>query len=233
MLACVYAQAGTRKQVEVDVMDDLTKLSLDSFLDHVADRTPTPGGGSVTGMAGALACALARMVGVYSTGKKTAPALRTRVEATAVQLHRADQLLRALITQDAIAYMNMTAAAGRSSASGKAGDASSAQTTYNDAVLAAVAVPMEIAAIASNALATMDEFKDAASRYLLSDLAVSAILADAAARAARYTVHVNARELRDATMRERLHSDIDDILKHCARFRESIEAYVYEHLEKE
>ncbi len=211
-------------------MDDLTKLSLDSFLDKVGERTPAPGGGSVTGMAGALACALARMVGAYSTGKKTEPALRTRVEATAVQLHRADQLLRALITQDAIAYLNMTAAS-RSSASGKSGDASSAQTTYNDAVLAAAAVPMEIAAIASNVLATLDEFKDAASRYLLSDLAVSAILADAAARAARYTVHVNARELRDAAMRERLYSEIDDILKHCARFRESIEAYACEHLE--
>ena len=65
------------------------------------------------------------------------------------------------------------------------------------------------------------------------NLAVSAILADAAARAARYTVHVNARELRDAAMRERLYTDIDDILKHCARLRESIEAYVYEHLEKD
>ncbi len=80
-------------------MDDLTKLGIDEFLDRTADRTPTPGGGSVTAAAGAHACALARMVAAFSTGKKTAPPVRTQVEETARRLHRADQLLRALITR--------------------------------------------------------------------------------------------------------------------------------------
>ncbi len=213
-------------------MDDYTRLSIDSFLDQVADRSPTPGGGSVTALAGALACALARMVSAYSAGKNTEPDPRRRIEATAARLHRADQLLRALITQDAVAYTNMTtAAASRSGRSGQASDASSAQTSYSDAVLAAACVPMEMAAIASNALSTMDEFKDVAGRYLLSDLAVAAILADATARAAGYTVRINARELHDGANRTRLPSDIDDILKHCARRRESIETYVRQHLE--
>ncbi len=47
-------------------MDDLTKLTVESFLDEVADRTPTPGGGAVSALAGALACAMARMVAAYS-----------------------------------------------------------------------------------------------------------------------------------------------------------------------
>ncbi len=210
---------------KVTPMDDLTKLSLESFLDRTADRTPTPGGGGVTGAGGALACALARMVIAYSTGKKTEPDARARLEATAGVLHRADQLLRALITRDAAAYTNMTEAAK------VAKDNPASRTAYDDAVLAAVAVPMEMAAIASNVLSTMDGCKNVISRYLLSDLAIAAVLAGATARAAWYTVQVNARELRDSAERAKFLSDSDDILEHCARHRDSIETYVRGHLE--
>jgi len=90
---------------------------------------------------------------------------------------------------------------------------------------------MEMAAVVSNALTTMDELKPVASRYLLSDLAVAAVLADATARACFYTVRVNAREVSDTATRAKLLSDIDEITEHCARRRESVETFVREHLE--
>lgn len=210
-------------------MDDLTKLRLDDFLDQVADRTPTPGGGGVTGLAGALACALAHMVAAYSVNKKTDSAVRTQVETMAARLRRAGQLLRALITQDAEAYARMTEAA--ASRRHEPARTDGGQAAYADAVLAAAAVPMEMAAVASNALATMDEFKSIASRYILSDLAIAAVLADATARACSYTVRVNAREVSETEANARLLSNVDDILTHCVRRRESIEAFVSEHLE--
>ena len=210
-------------------MDDFAELSIDGYLDQVGDRTPTPGGGGVTGLAGALACALARMVVAFSVRKKTEPPARDQMEATARRFHRMDQLLRALITQDATAYAAMTEAAAsrRLQPSGT----SPAHAAYNDAVLAAATVPMEMAAIASNALSTMDEFKAVASRYMLSDLAIAAVLADATARAARYTVRINARELGDVTKRAELMEKIDEIAEHCEHHRQSVEAFVHNHLE--
>ena len=209
-------------------MEELTSLSVESLLDRTAQRTPTPGGGSVTGVAGALACSLARMVAAYSLRKDTDATARSRIEETAAQLHRADELLRALITQDATAYADMTEAAKRVK-----DDPSdpAARTAHNEAVLAAVAVPMEMAAIASNALSAMDEFKTIASRYLLSDLAIAGVLAEATARSARYTVGINAPELDDAQQRAKVLSDTNDVLEHCARRRESIETYVRGRLE--
>ncbi len=212
-------------------MDDFAKLSIDSYLDQVGDRTPTPGGGGVTGMAGALACALARMVVAFSVRKKTEPAVRDQMETTARRFHRMDQLLRALITQDATAYADMTEAA--ASRRLQPARTSPAHAAYNGAVLAAATVPMEMAAIASNALSTMDDFKTAASHYMLSDLAIAAVLADATARAARYTVGINARELSDAAKRAELLVNIDDVVEHCKRHRESIEAFVHNHLESD
>lgn len=206
-------------------MDDLTERAVESLLNEVADRTPTPGGGSVTAVAGALSCALARMVAAYSVGKKTEPNVRARVETVAGRLHRTDQLLRALVTQDAAAYRNMTTAAKA------AKENPSAQTAYSQAVLAALAVPMEIAAVSSNALYAMDEFKTIASTYLLSDLGVAAVLAEATVRAAKYTVHVNLRELDDAETRTRIATEIEDIVKNSRRRLESVEGFVHRHLE--
>lgn len=209
-------------------MDEFTKISVDDFLDRVAERSPTPGGGSVTGVAGALACTLARMVAAYSVRKDTEPSAREAIDRAASRLRRADQIIRALISRDAAAYTKMTAAAKAWRASDRKDP--EAEAAYRDAVMEATAVPMEMAAVASNALADMDEFKSFASLYLLSDLAIAAVLADATARSARCTMWVNTREISDAETRLRLSANIDRVMLHCASHLASIEAFVHRHL---
>jgi formiminotetrahydrofolate cyclodeaminase len=90
---------------------------------------------------------------------------------------------------------------------------------------------MEMAAVASNALAAMDGCKHLANQFLLSDLAIAASLAHVTARAARSTLQANAREITHESQRESLLADIDRILLHCAARQASIEAYVERHLE--
>jgi glutamate formiminotransferase/formiminotetrahydrofolate cyclodeaminase len=206
-------------------MDDLTRQSVDDFLDAVAQRTATPGGGSVAAAAGALACALACMVTDYSIVKNMEPGIRDQMETLLNRLRSADEILRGLVTQDAVAYAAMSAA-------GKAArDNPAAKATYQEAVLNAVAVPLETAAAASHALATMDELKDSANSHLLSDLGVASVLAEAAARAAWYMVAVNLPELTDVAMRTKLRGNIDETVRHCEGYRRSIEAFVRRNLE--
>ena len=207
-------------------MEDFTRLPLNDFLDQVSDRTPTPGGGGVAAAAGALACAMAKMVAGYSMGKKTEDSVRRQVEELASRLHRADELLRASITQDAEAYAHMTEAAKA------AKDDPSKRPAYQDAILSAIAVPMEMGATLSAALSAMDELKDPASRYLLSDLGVAAVIAAGAAQAAGYSVRVNLREIADPEVKAKIAGDMDAVIAHCVERRASIEAYVGEHLER-
>jgi len=206
-------------------VDDFLEYSVRGFLDAVAERKPTPGGGSVAGLAGASACAMARMVAAYSASGKTQTALQEHVTSAELQLQRADQLMRALTTQDAIAYRGMTAAAKRAKEDPSASDA------CQEAILAAIAVPMEMGAVASTALSTMDGFKEVASRYLLSDLGVAAVLADGAAQAAAYSVRVNLSGLSNGDVRSRIRDEIGQTLDHCTKRRASIEAFVRAHLE--
>lgn len=206
-------------------METLNRLSVESFLNQLSDRTPTPGGGSVAALAGALSCAMGRMVAAYSVTKKTGDDKRSDIEAVASKLRRADELLRALMDKDVAAYQAMV----KSAKTKDKGGADSSE--HQAAVLNAIAVPMQMTAIASNALEILDDFATSASRYLISDLGVSAVLAEAAARAARYSVVVNLGELSDDGARGRILQEIDSIVEHCTRRLRSIEEFVSSQLE--
>jgi formiminotetrahydrofolate cyclodeaminase len=204
-------------------MEDMAGLTLDGFLERVADRAPTPGGGSVAALAGALATALARMVTAY-TGPKNPDNAPQSVKTVAARLRRADELLRALITRDAAAYAAMSAC------KPKRGQATP-NPDYREAVLVALAVPMETAAALAEVLTTLDAFKAEANKHLLSDLGAAAVLADATARAARFMVQVNSPELDDPSLAKRLLADIDAIVGRCKAAGASIEAFVNTGLE--
>jgi len=201
-------------------LHDLTKLPLDDFLDRLADRTPAPGGGAAAAAAGALAAALARMAIAFSVNKKTDGAARNRIEHAASRLRTADEVLRALITGDADAYAKLSHAAKQDRSS------TPEQARYKRVVLDALAVPLEIVAFCHDALSVLDDLKSDTSRYMHSDLAASAILAEAAARAAALMVRVNLAELSDAAARTKIESDLEATLTKCRLRRESIEAFV-------
>ncbi len=151
------------------------------FLDAVAARTATPGGGAVAAGAGAMACAMARMVAIYSVGDSD----DAETAALPEQLERADHLLRRLADEDATAYLALTEAMKKLKADPSAKDA------YDLAVGVAAAVPMEIAAAAGQSLDLMRRLVPVASKYMVSDLGVAAVLAEAAVRAAGYMVRAN------------------------------------------
>lgn len=206
-------------------MEDLTKRSVEQFLDDLAARTPTPGGGSVAALAGSLACAMARMVAAYTTNKNSEAAALEKNDEVLQRLHRADHLLRALITQDAASYAAMTAS--RKAAK----EDPNRQAEYDDAVLCAIGTPLEMAAALAETLATLDDFKTGANRYLLGDLGVAAILADAAAQAASFSVKINLPAVADQQMRDKIWKDTTACLERCAKHRASIDEYICSQIE--
>ena len=205
-------------------MEDFTRLRVERFLNQLADRVPTPGGGSVAALTGSLACAMARMVAGYSVKKKTEESVRNRIEEVSDKLRRADELLRALVTQDAEVYETMTAAARA------ARDDPSRESGHQQAILRAIAVPMEMAALASNTLDILDEFLPLANPYLISDVGVAAVLAEAAVRASAFSIRVNTSALVDEPTRSRIEAEIGEIIKRAARTSSSIEATVTDRL---
>lgn len=197
-------------------MNDLTAMTVEEFLDALALRSPSPGGGAVAAAAGALAAAMGRMVLAYSIREPVPLAL----VAAAERLRHADELLRALVSQDAAAYDQMV-----TSTKAAKKDAS-LQTVAQQAVLAAMAVPLQMAALAADVLTTLDAVKADTNKYLVSDLGVAAVVGVAAAEAAGYNVKVNAPQLIDAATRERALRDVEQACRHAREAGDRIRNYV-------
>ena len=89
-------------------MDELTGLRFDDLLQRIAEKTPSPGGGSVAAATGALASALGQMVSSYSVGSKTDAPTSERLATALSNLRKIEQIARTLVTQDAVAYEDPT-----------------------------------------------------------------------------------------------------------------------------
>jgi len=216
---------------------DHANLSLHEFLHRLGERTPTPGGGAVAALVGALSAALSRMVAEYAIARasnpsapknaSSSPASIAALKDLSARLHRADQLFRALLSQDIEAYGRLSAA-GKAvkSANASAPAGSEASREYQQVVLSATAIPMEMAAVAANVLSALDELKETAARSLLSDVGAAAVTAEAAARAARYIVLINVDSISNEAARSKIRDEIQRIVSHGGELLGRIEHYV-------
>lgn len=199
---------------------EFTALTVDEFLDALAGRTPTPGGGSVIALSGSCATALARMIVAYSLRDGQPGSVRDRLLAAASQLAAADAILRALITRDAQAYAALRGAAALRKNDAKQEDG------YQRALLSAATVPLEVAALCGQVLDILNSEKELLSRHLHSDLTVSAELLAASVTGAAPLLRVNATHLSDAGRRSKLESSIESVRDRARQHRQAIDAFV-------
>ena len=86
------------------MIDSTTSIS--DFLSAAAAKQPTPGGGAVAALAGALAAAMAEMVLNYSVAKKDLLQFSESNKAALHELSTARQLLLDLLVEDQAAYQS-------------------------------------------------------------------------------------------------------------------------------
>ena len=164
---------------------DILSLTTRDFLAATAAKTPTPGGGSVAALVGALAAALGQMSIHYSLGKKSLEPHRPALEAALTRLQKSSELMQELVSEDMAAYEALAELLKLPK------DQRLAHPNYPPAVLAAIRVPETIAALALAILETCQSLFDKTNPYLLSDLVMAAALANATVRGAELNVWAN------------------------------------------
>ena len=161
-------------------------LSIRDWLAAAAAEQPTPGGGSVAAVVGALAAVMGEMTLNYSTGRKAnSPGAEKVLRENLAEMTRARELLLSLVVEDQQAYLSLVAAreADQTDAASPASLASATQ--------AAIAVPQAIMAAGMSVLACAARVAQDANKHLLSDLAVCCELALATIRCGGINVRVN------------------------------------------
>ena len=142
------------------------------FLDQLAARTPTPGGGGAAAVTGAMAAGLVAMAARFSA---------TRLPGAGELADEADELRRRLAQlaeEDARAYAAVLDA-GR-----QPGD---------EALLGAAMIPLEIAALGAKVAGLAVQVAEAGNPNLRGDAVTGAVLAAASARSAASLVDINVR----------------------------------------
>jgi methenyltetrahydrofolate cyclohydrolase len=172
----------------------LAQRTLEAFCATLADRTPTPGGGSVAALLAGLGTGLGAMVCRFSTGEKFA-AVSASMEAGARRLDELRALAIPLVDRDAAAYDDVSKALAlpKSSEAEKA----ARKAAMREALLGAMAIPLETMQVAGSALAVLAPVAPSVNRNVASDLDGAGRCLLAAAEIAASNVRVNALSIGD------------------------------------
>jgi methenyltetrahydrofolate cyclohydrolase len=151
-------------------LDSFLDQPVRGFLDQLATRTPTPGGGGAAAVTGAMAAGLVAMAARFSA--------RQLPEAgdLADQADRLRYMAVQLADMDARAYTAVLASRG---------------PERREALLAAAMVPLEIAAIGARVAGLAVRVAEAGNPNLRGDAVTGAVLAAASARSAGCLVDIN------------------------------------------
>ena len=165
------------------------------FLDAVAEPTATPGGGSVSALAAALAASLGQMVAGLSRKKKSQAAHAEELSVALDELRRAAQSLTEAIDHDAASYDAVLAA--MRLPQGDAEEQRKRDAAIQSATRRAAEVPMQVAEAAVALHERLGQLESVAAASMRSDLRVGRWMAAAGARGALENVAVNLESLDD------------------------------------
>ena len=188
-----------------------------TFIDELASAAPTPGGGGASAYVGALASALASMVGNLTVGKKAYAQVEAEVYVTLEKLADVRERLLELVDEDARAFAPLAAAYRMPKATPEE------QAAKNDALQAALVgacdVPLEIMERVSDVVELTDFLAHNGSKMALSDAGVAATFARAAADGASLNIFINAASMDDREQaqryRDRANAVADSVRAHC------------------
>lgn len=180
------------------------------FIDALASKAPTPGGGGASAYAGALASALASMVGNLTVGKKKYAEVEERVQSELLELDDTRLRLLELVQADADAFAPLAAAYGMPRGTDE--EAAAQKAALQHALVDACEVPLEIMRQCVQVVESCVFLAKHGSVMAVSDAGAGAVLAKAALLAASLNVRINIGSMDDATRAAAYRDEMEDLI---------------------
>jgi len=181
-----------------------------NFLDELASNSPTPGGGSVAALAGALGAALISMVGNLTVGKKKYEDIEEDIKRIISSSEKLRYELSKLIEEDVKVFNNFmsTYKMPKETEDEKRLRAEKIQ----ESLIKAAKVPLKVAYKCLDILSLSKEVAEKGNINVVSDAGVAVLMAEAALESAILNVKINLGMIKDEKARTELSSSIKEIL---------------------
>lgn len=183
---------------------------LQKYLDDAAAKIPAPGGGSVSALAGALGAAMGSMTARFTIGKKKFKDAEPQMQAALETFEDAREQLTRLMEEDTQLYERVLDAYRLPAETPD--ERAERDRAIQEKLRDAMSVPLEIVRQARRVAVAAADTVDACNPMLITDMAVCAVLAEAACQGARLNVDINLKEIADHAFVSRVLAELTD---HC------------------
>ncbi len=206
--------------------------SLQEFIDVVASDNPTPGGGSVSALAGSLGGALTNMVGTLTIDKKIWSELSDDVK---VEMKKAfDEMtekinsLSKIIDEDSTAFDDVMTAfkMPKETDEEKKARSNAIQEGYKHAL----EVPLKCAEECYRVLELQEVFANYGNVNAITDVGVGTLLAYTGLEGALFNVTINLLSVKDMEYKKEMEGKVSALLKDGKRLKSKLIEKVYERL---
>ncbi len=203
--------------------------TIDEFLKVLASDAPTPGGGSVAALNGALGCALLEMVCNLTIGKEKYREVWPDIEEMKTELEELREELLDSIDRDAKAYDLVTTAFRMPK--GEPEQKAARKEAIQSAFKAAAETPKSTARYIHQALKLAGDIAEKGNPNVVSDAGVGAGCLHAGLHAAIYNIAINLGSIKDHAYVHQMKQEIDFLQKECDKLAAAVIKQVREAVE--
>lgn len=202
-------------------MPELTlKSATADFLDALASSAPTPGGGSVAALMGALGAGLISMVCNLTLGKEKYKDVEAEVAQLLTESEKLRQELMGLMEADMGVYGKLSAAYRLPKETEQ--DKALRTAAIQSALVEATGVPLSIASACAGVIDLCPTAARIGNLGAISDVGVAVLLGEAALRSAALNVAINLGALKDQAFVANTQQEMNDLLKDRSERKELV-----------
>lgn len=189
----------------------LAEQDIQSFCTALISKSPVPGGGGASALAGALAACLGGMAVLLTRGKKKFIPVDEMLKAQLESLEESRQTLLHCMDEDAAAFEPLSKAYGMPAETEQQKEKK--QAVLETCLCRAAQPPMKILQTGAEVAASLQALSGHISKLVISDLGCAAAMARACMQCAAMNVWVNAQLMKDKAKAEALYAESRDILE--------------------
>ena len=197
---------------------------LEKYLKDAAAGTPTPGGGSVAALVGALATTMSSMSVNFTIGKEKFKQYDLQLKRILEECEKTRETMLSLMEEDIAVYgkLNSAFSLPKSNETEKKLRSEAIQNT----TIIAMEVPLKATMCCLYILELTRELVNIANQNLISDVGVAGFLAEAAFQCAKLNVEINLATIKNQGLVEKTRNELNHAEKKAKTFFKEIQEKV-------